>query len=1009
MRRSAFMMLRPALGCALMCLIPKMAVTQTAWPPLCFQHVEWTSGIHHTAVTLPIEAPCSSDDSVSISGVADAEWVSGTRVHLAPGFHAGDLTNDGQFHGHVDAALDPDADLALITPEPATHIVDGLVHVEKWEKLELGLQLPQEYQDAIGRFFAHYYSYGSDTVATPGNVDALHDLNPYADDSLQVVMTLTSPTGEKRMKWGFYLREAQWTDASDTARLAAFTTNPLDAYRIRFRFAPDEEGLWRFSLAARAPHTLTTTDAPLPALDHSGYAFFCEPPLDDNHGFLHVNTKNRRLLQFEDGTPYLGLGPNMADQRHGDLGLDTLAPFGTWYTYFRHDYRIMKQTMEQLHSVGGNYLRMMFIGKNFTPEWVNLGVYDGFLAPSTCADGSGHVSYTGNCQYSCWVFDSLLAHARVNDLYIQLCIDPDMPGPAYQVFGWGHNAYVLNFLEPARDSITGRFDLKNYFFSPDENGQPRYDSGVFYYWKRRYKYIMSRWGYSVNIAAIEPFNEINQMITYEVDTLSDAETICDENLGAWPRDTALPGTVDDWLTRLIGYVRGEVDTLHPATSALGESNKLFLLSFTQSQPANTGLHDFYRPFTNPQLDLMDVHQYAWPDETEMGLHDWRREEAFDQAQVFRNTYPYLSAPFQSRKPFVSGECNHFSGVDFVGWPYPCEEIFHNYDVSFHNELWSAAFSGKFAAGSTWLWHRVFWWPYSLLHPPQDPNNTQQTQLTNNVLGYSNNLDFGLLFPITIVNRTLHHHFKPLSDLLGNASLRELGLFDGYFTANKAFSDLGVIEAYYIKDSTNAAAIGWANNRNAWAMNNFYVANTDTTQNYFGCTAPTEHSVMLPGFLNSTPYHITWYATHMNDTIHPVDTVYTTTAYGSLQLDMSTARLGDTIQFYLDTLHSDYAFIVTQQPFLRSAQSLSGDDEPAATNEWDFTLYPNPAQNYLYLRLPEGPPKEITLFDFSGRRVASWRSVSDVTVRLSIGQLAPSCYSVVVSDGKHLQVKRLIVQ
>lgn len=41
------------------------------------------------------------------------------------------------------------------------------------------------------------------------------------------------------------------------------------------------------------------------------------------------------------------------------------------------------------------------------------------------------------------------------------------------------------------------------------------DRGAFYYWKRKYKYIMSRWGYSVNIAAIEPFNEIDHMLSYE--------------------------------------------------------------------------------------------------------------------------------------------------------------------------------------------------------------------------------------------------------------------------------------------------------------------------------------------------------------------------------------------------------------------------------------------------------------------------------------------------------------
>lgn len=262
MQRTSVLLLPLALGYLLMCFIPQRAGAQTPWPPLCIHPGEWVQGTQHTAVTQPIVAPCSPS-SVSFWNTSEAEFVSSTQVHLAPGFHAGPFSGDGQFHAFIDEGLGAPADLVLIAPDPATHVVDHLVHVEKWEKLEVGLRLPQEYQDAIDRFFGHYYSLG-DTIATPDSVDAAHDLNPYADDSLQLVMTLTSPSSGQKMKWGFYMTEAQWSGTDSTAQVIVDTNHIHSPYRVRFRFAPDQEGLWSFSLKLVAPHTTTLANAGFP-------------------------------------------------------------------------------------------------------------------------------------------------------------------------------------------------------------------------------------------------------------------------------------------------------------------------------------------------------------------------------------------------------------------------------------------------------------------------------------------------------------------------------------------------------------------------------------------------------------------------------------------------------------------------------------------------------------------------------------------------------------------------
>ncbi len=78
------------------------------------------------------------------------------------------------------------------------------------------------------------------------------------------------------------------------------------------------------------------------------------------------------------------------------------------------------------------------------------------------------------------------------------------------------------------------------------------------------------------------------------------------------------------------------------------------------------------------------------------------------------------------------------------------------------------------------------------------------------------------------------------------------------------------------------------------------------------------------------------------------------------------------------------------------------------NGWDFIMYPNPARDELFLRLPDDTPKEIILHDLAGRQIHARSSVSDPLQRLPIGQLANGVYYVRVSDGVNSKVKKLII-
>ncbi|HRQ86271.1 MAG TPA: hypothetical protein PLV70_14260, partial [Flavobacteriales bacterium] len=483
-------------------------------------------------------------------------------------------------------------------------------HVNKWEKLEVGLQLPQMYKAAIDSFFMHYYADPLDPyVATPANVDPVHDLNPYADDSLQVVMTLTKPDGTQAMKWGFFMREEKWSSTAPTALLAEDPDDPFHPYPVRFRLAPDMEGPWQCTISIKAPHTTTLGNAPLNDLHYTGYSFVCEPPLPDNHGPLHVNDTNRRTLQFEDGTAFLGMGTNMADLHHWQWG--GLPPGIWWSTFYKRDFDVMQQSMDQLASVGGNYMRMFLLRHIFAPEWVNLGVYDAFKVAPTCQQQNFPDScdvqltdgFTGNCQSQCWAFDQMVDKARENNIYLQLCIDPYTTGFGYETFLWGPHPYVRNFVEPS--SATRPYNVREFFFAGGNTANT--DHGVFYYWKRKYKYIMSRWGYAVHIPIIEPFNEVDGMLGYQGHDLSGGNycDVCPENWVNWPPEDGLQPVINTWLTDIADHVRNPVNVNDPVHSPLGESDKLFLVSYAGGD-AND--QSYFLPFTNPKVDLLDVHK-----------------------------------------------------------------------------------------------------------------------------------------------------------------------------------------------------------------------------------------------------------------------------------------------------------------------------------------------------------------------------------------------------------------
>jgi hypothetical protein len=207
----------------------------------------------------------------------------------------------------------------------------------------------------------------------------------------------------------------------------------------------------------------------------------------------------------------------------------------------------------------------------------------------------------------------------------------------------------------------------------------------------------------------------------------------------------------------------------------------------------------------------------------------------------------------------------------------------------------------------------------------------------------------------------------------------------------------------------ALVIGWVHDREAQWENAF---NGHTlAQNYAGCAAPSLNALVLDGFLPEHDYCNTWFPTHIGATDLPPDTEFPNTLLqsdvnGDIVMNLEEEFIGVTNN-YLDTLHSDYAFVITPQPFFKRLHQLADETVPA--DGWDFVLYPNPTRGLLILGFSDDVIKDVFLLDVSGRRVASYSNVNSQRFHISTEQLAKGAYWVMAASGELRKVKKLIIQ
>ncbi|MFN0187755.1 MAG: T9SS type A sorting domain-containing protein [Bacteroidia bacterium] len=771
----------------------------------------------------------ASNNVVEVDYKCQMTYRAKDMIHLRPGFHAGEFDDNGyfktEFFNH---------DVKLVTPD-ASSMVNGIVNVPKWEKLEIAFRLPPIFESAIANFFAHYYD-----GATGNQVNPNTDLNPYASDSLKVRVVFTSPTGRKLYKSGFFMREAKWgsgpiggmgVPVPGAADLEEDLNHPLANYNWRVRFAPDEVDLtvpWIMKIEVEAPPRTFFPQS----YDMGNFAFLCIDPLPDNHGYLHVNANNNRYLRFDDGTDYFGIGMNLSDQRKGNRYPPE--PAYQWYKTQREDYELILTTIEELSQNGGNEIRVAFHRGLFVPEWENLGVYDAFNTADICAGGGGWLTnLAGNRQMDCWMIDKLFEKCRDENVYVQLCLILMNLGHSFEQYGWGDNAYYRNYVygNPAPGGIGG-YDTKKYYISGDINVPVLWkNTGSMYYWKRYLRYFFARWGYSTNISWIETINEIDltQHFNHK-DPIDNPNQCSDNNNIEFLEEQASRDYIEKWHEELISYSKTILDNRGSNLST--DFNHLWSVSYAnwyQLFGSDNDITNYFKLFSLPEIDVMDVHAYDyWYYPFDWDPVDPNNPLDYSAANKNINHQRFLNGSKLYRlfnKPFCIGEGSSFGRPIIVQSPNAggsvnfseITSIYQNYKIPFHNMIWSSALSGACSVAKTWQWQVVAWWENGMPKPIADGLLGNRT----NLKGQGNSIHpAGSQQPFSLINSPLLDQFQPLRAFVDIANLPSLVDFHYLYDESNRFEcAIGFRQSV---GTTKMEGVGWAHHVEKWIDNSYYI-------------------------------------------------------------------------------------------------------------------------------------------------------------------------------------------
>lgn len=482
--------------------------------------------------------------------------------------------------------------------------------VEKNTRVEIGISVPEWLKNQINAFL--------------DKKDG-QTYNPFDPEWLDVeAVFMHSESGDLsdkkfdivRKTYGFCYRGYSRQRESRTDPTYTKWTYLPDDFQFRVRFAPEKSGKWKCKLVFKVRGEVhhSTEDIYFTATESEALG-----PI----GLSNGKGAQQQYLRFtENNSAYFPVGMNL-------LWTDLLRLSPAHYSTY-------EKWISQLHAVNANYIQLSSLPFTHGIEWEVPGDYSNRLTHA-------------------FEMDELLQLADDRGIYVNLLTlihDEFLDSKNMWIHDnnhWTHNGYNAAVNKGLTNANT---QLE--FFTDDKSKK---------LFKRRLRYLLSRYGYSTKLAIIELLSEVDNAIPGYNDKTAEGEK----------KRAAFKA----WFIEMKKYIQDE----------LGFSNKLVSASYTQSH------------------QHLDINKSIFPDADLVLLHFYGRHNSTN----FKNRYGHVQAfrknASTKNKPVLFDEmgANVFPGIE------SCT------DITFHNNLWATSMMGCFGAGQNW------WWDNALLKNGYEKN------------------------------------------------------------------------------------------------------------------------------------------------------------------------------------------------------------------------------------------------------------------------------------------------
>lgn len=580
---------------------------------------------------------------------------SNSEIHIVPSnFYAGNFTSTGGLNLRIGQVQPTSWDVAVMN-------YAALTNVQRYDKLELGISLPEPYKTKLDKFIAN-------ELNPALNYPASEMINPFLEWELDVEATFThQTTGEAKTLDAFFTRDMQRN--VDTKLWDEIPSN----YHMRVRFAPPKTEKWNCVVRIKIDNQLLSESISFPInVVESG-----------KHGYIsvHPNKKNFQL----DGEVIYPVGQNLPhaiEQSDQELNpaynLFTKTEFANniegWQDYI--------STIDAYGDLGGRFTRIFMAPWAGLLEWEKKGNYfrrmhQAYELDNVINKMEEHDMFT--------IFDMLLHN------YFMVYAD-------YNMWNWDWDRHMYcesggcNGGEPNNTryypTTTNHQDELGFIINPyndnpgnylDPNQHPKMPHEMFTlendlkYHEQRVRYYISRYGYSTQIYIWEQLEEPFHL---------DQDGILDGRSTNYPSKTEpyfkasdplhndVHAAISNYVQRMNSYVRNHLNHKH----------QLLGVNAVQRITTNDSIayHDW--SITDPNADCIGMNPYpSYPNELIIDNHEdpdynifYTPDENTWLAKVsllgnnFRNTYPFETNTFpnpltindfdQMKRPVYLSEC-----------------------------------------------------------------------------------------------------------------------------------------------------------------------------------------------------------------------------------------------------------------------------------------------------------------------------------------------------------------